>query len=159
MDNIAKTSRRLKHYMVSENYKINSNTSLSHLQELMIELVPSCIVIKLKNRLKGHTLETEVKHIEAKAHITSRDENTIYVELIIHIHHYSNLMFDAATMEAKLNNALKLTAGSVVHIVDPTLMKQTIKPTKQIIKTPFNSPVNTEPAKTKSRSFFCDNNI
>ena len=113
-----KQYRRLKHYKTSINFYIKTKPR-SDLEQKIINNVDQHVDIKMKYKNRGQTKENDIKKIDKEIRLM-RDADGYYINLPIHIHHYSAVTFDQNNYLVGLNNILNLEPGSIAAVSQRT---------------------------------------
>jgi cell division protein FtsL len=107
-----KQYRRLKHSKNSYEFYIACNNR-PDLENKILKNVNEYVDISQKYKNKGHTRDEDIKMIEKEIKTIKKIENVFYIELYIHVHHYSYIVFDLNNYLSSLNELLKLPTASI----------------------------------------------
>lgn len=110
--------RRLAHAHLSLQFSVrlppSQDAPPSTLEEVLLRNIRPCLTVHYKYALKGHSVDTMVKHVEKQVHVTpSVRHGGYHVLLNMHVQHYTKLHFDKALYLAKCTADLGLPPASL----------------------------------------------
>ena len=122
-----KNYRRLKHYKNQFYFYIKSKPR-PDLEYKIINNIDDHVDITKKYKLLNHCKESDVKLIEKDIELKSYNSGYC-VQLNLHVHHYSKIVFDQTRYLVALNNSLGLEPGSItVSSPVKSVVKPSVKP-------------------------------